>query len=585
MRGYRLNTLLIIAVLVSGMAALLPFALMGADVLEASYRENAQRDVLANVNLFKLALRPHLDELENTAASLTGFIATAQEGSNTRFTIVGKDGRVIADSNEEADRMENHANRPEIKAALAGGTGAEIRKSPTLGSEWIYVAVPLGNGMVARGAASLDDLNQRLSLWWQKTLLGFGLALLVLLFLALLVARKISLPLEAAVIGANKYAAGDFSYRIPHSGSTEMRVLASSLDTMANELDMRFTLITRQKEEMNAVFENMSEGILAVDPAGRIMLVNRTAEEMLLIGSENMGKVLENAIRTPELLDCIKAARVAEGVLEKEIRITNKRDMELLLHVNAVTMRQDGEVIGVLAVFRDITRIKQLEIMRRDFVANVSHELRTPVTAIQSCLETLADGGIEDKAEAKEFLEMALKHTRRMGRIIANLLLLAGMESGEKTKESVSRCGVKALLEEAVQLCGDDARNKSVHFALSCDEKLTALTNPQFLVHALVNLIDNAIKYGPEGDTITITAREEGTGVEIVVSDEGPGIALRYQSRVFERFYRINDSSRTQKGSGLGLSLVKHIAMAQGGNIVLKSELGSGSTFTLALPK
>ncbi len=585
MRGYKLNTLLIIAVLASGVAALLPFAFMGSDVLEASYRENAQRDVLANVNLFKQALKPHMDELENAASSLAGFIATAQEGSNTRFTIVGADGRVIADSNEEADRMENHANRPEIKAALDGRTGTEIRRSPTLGTDWIYVAVPLGNGMVARGAASLDDLNQRLSLWWQKTLLGFGLSLLVLLLLALVVARKISRPLEAAVIGANKYAAGDFSYRIPQSGSTEMRTLASSLDTMANELDMRFTLIMRQKEEMKAVFENMSEGILAVDPSGRIMLINRTAEETLLVGTENMGSILENAIRTPELLDCIAAARTAQGVLEKEIRITNKADRELLLHVNAVAMRQDGVEVGVLAVFRDITRIKQLEIMRRDFVANVSHELRTPVTAIQSCLETLADGEMNDKAEAREFLEMSLKHTRRMGRIIANLLLLAGMESGEKTKESVSRCGVKALLEEAILLCGEDARNKSVRFDLSCDETLTALTSPQLLVHALVNLIDNAIKYGPEGGTITIAAREEADGIEIVVSDEGPGIAPRYQSRVFERFYRINDSSRTQKGSGLGLSLVKHIAMAQGGNIVLKSELGSGSTFTLALPK
>ncbi len=578
MRGYKLNTLLIVAVLASGVAALLPLALTGAEALQASYRENAQRDVLANVSLLKIALPTHEDDLAQ-------FIGTAQKASDTRFTIIDQNGTVIADSNEEADRMENHANRPEIQAALAGRTETEIRKSPTLGTDWIYVAVPLENGMVARGAASLDDLNKRLSQWWQKTLLGFGLSLLVLVCLALLVARKISRPLEAAVIGANKYAAGDFSYRIPQSGSTETRILASSLDTMASELDARFTQITRQKEEMNAVFANMSEGILAVDPLGRILLINRTAEELLLVGSDTMGLVLEEAIRTPELLDCIVEARAASGVLEREIRITNKADKELLLHVNAIAMRQDGEEIGVLAVFRDITRIKQFEIMSRDFFHNVTHELRTPVTAIQSSLETLAESALENKEEARDFIEMALKHTRRMGRIIGNLLLLAGMESGDNNRQSVSRCNVKGLLEEAVALCLDDATNKSVRFNLSCDDTLTALTNPQLLVHALVNLIDNAIKYGPENGTITIAAREENGEVEIIVSDEGPGIAPRYQSRVFERFYRINDASRTQKGSGLGLSLVKHIAMAQGGNIVLKSELGSGSTFTLVLPK
>lgn len=585
MGGFRLYFLLLIAVLLSGLAAMLPLAWTGADVLESSYREYAVRDMTANANLFSMVVAPLLDG-EREPAGLSEVLRTAQGGSQTRFTIISRDGRVVADSEEDAGRMENHAGRPEVRRALAGAVGVDIRRSPTLGTEWIYAAVPMQNGMVARGAASLDEVNERLSLWWRRSALGFLVSLVVLVSLALLVARLVAKPLEVAAVGAGRYAKGDFSFRPPITGTAEMRTLADSLGGMAEELDSRFQLITRQREEMRVIFENMSEGVLAVDGGGRVMMLNRVAENILSLTADVAGKSLESVMRNAELQDAIRETRDSDKAVEKEVRVGNADGGESLVQVHAAPLREVGRAIGVVAVMRDITRLRQLEVMRRDFVANVSHELRTPVTTIQSSLETLLDGGMDDRAEAAAFLQMALKHTKRLGAIIGNLLLLSGMESGRSAnKGKVAPHLVKPVLDEAISMCADEARERGDSIALSCDDGLTARMNPQLIVHALVNLLDNAIKYGPEAGVIKVIARANGNRTEIAVTDNGPGIAPRFHSRIFERFYRVDGLSRIKDGSGLGLAIVKHIAIAQDGAVGLESDIGAGSAFTLSLPR
>lgn len=581
MGGYRLYFLLVAAVLISGLAAMLPMALTGADALESSYREYAVRDMTANANLFALAVEPYLkqgkgDELEK-------IMRVAQDGSQTRFTLIAPDGEVVADSEENASRMENHANRPEVREARAGRTGVDIRKSPTLGSDWIYAAIPAEGGKVIRAAASLDELNTRLSQWWKRALAGFAISLAVLFVLALLVARRVAGPLEVAAAGADRYAKGDFSHRIPVSGSAEMRRLIVSLREMAEELDSRFKLILRQREEMRAVFENMNEGILAVAPDGTVMLLNGAAEKILNLKGGAGGKKLESLIRDPGLLGIVKDTASADKPLEKEIRVQAGDGDPILVQVHSARMQDDGVEQGVVLVLRDVTRIRHLEIMRRDFVANVSHELRTPITAIQGSLETLAE---ETTGVGGQFLDMALRNTRRMGSIINNLLLLAGIESrDEKDGGKAAVCRVRPVIEEALSMYGDAAEARGTKFIVSCDEELTALMNPRLVLQAIGNLIDNAVKYGPEKGEITVTALPVGDEVGIMVTDSGPGIAPRFQPRVFERFYRVDGSSRLSDGSGLGLALVKHIALAQGGSIKLESAPGSGSTFKLFLPR
>ncbi len=586
MGGIRLYVLLIFAVLLSGLAALVPMALTGSEALESSYREYAIRDMTANVNLFALSIAKNAAD---TPEELRELARTASPGSKTRFTVVAPDGMVVADSDEEAERMENHANRPEIREALAGRTGVDIRRSPTLGADWIYVAIPLSDGTVVRASTSLDELNSRLRLWWKHALIGFGASVAVLLALALLVARALARPLEVAAAGADRYAKGDFDYRPPVSGSAEMRKLSHSLGEMAGELDSRFRLINRQREEMRAVFENMSEGVLAVDTDSRIMLLNGAAERLLHLKPGLTGSAIENVARHAELLDVIRETAGAGEPLEREIRVISDSGAEALVLVHSARIREDDREIGVLVVLRDVTRLRQLEIMRRDFVANVSHELRTPITTIQSCLETLIDDGGGTPEETAGFLEMALRNTRRMGAIISNLLFLAGMESGDGGEEDEKKRGevvvapVRPVLDEALSLCREDAEARKVRFDVVCEDGLTARMNSQLVTHAVVNLLDNAIKYGPEGGVIGVWAGVRGDKIAIPVAARRPGTAARYQPRVFERFYRIDGSTRIKKGSGLGLALVKHIAQAQGGDIILESEIGAGSTFTLLL--
>ncbi len=581
MGGVRIYVWLVVAVVLSGLAAIVPFAWSGADVLSSSYRTSTARELESNARLFALAVRP--EQIEQALPELVELTRAAKRENAIRYTIIRDDGTVLADSEEDASRMENHRSRPEILAALAGETGIATRISPTLGTEWTYVAVPLGDGGVIRTAASMDGLQARLSQWWEKAFVRFLGSLAILLVMALLVARKISRPVESAASMAERYAAGDLSHRLPVTGPAELRRLASSMGVMAGELETRFKLVNRQREEMRVIFENMSEGILAVDDSGQILLLNSAAQTLLTLPDSESGNSIDAVSRNADLLDAIRQTTAENSPLEREIRIRQNDNKELLVQAHTVRINQDGEAMGVLVVLRDITRMRQLEIMRRDFVANVSHELRTPITTIQSCLETLLDEELNESNS--EFAAMALRNAKRMGAIIDNLLFLAGMESGRgNDAHSIGRHPVGPIVDEAVSLCREEARARNTAITVQTENDLTALVNPQLIVHALVNLLDNAIKYGPDGGTITISAARDTDRVRLTVSDHGPGIAPRHQSRVFERFYRVDGVTRVKKGSGLGLAIVKHIALSQGGDIQVESEIGAGSTFTLSVP-
>ncbi len=582
MGGVKLYLLLFLAVLVSGLAALLPLAWSGAEALSSSYRENAAREMESNARLFSLVVAR--DNAGKRPARPGELARSARDASGARYTLIAKDGTVLADSDEDADRMENHLARPEIKTALAGGVGMDVRTSPTLGTEWIYAAVALPDGNLVRAAASMEDLNRRLDQWWKRVLATCSVSFAILLAMALLAARWLSKPLEVAAAGAERYARGDFSYRPPLSGSAEMRRLSGAMAVMAGELDARFRLIKRQHGEMQAVFENMAEGIVAVDTSGKVMLTNGAAEKLLGVPRSLSGRGIASVSRNAGLLDIMRQT-AADLPLEREIPMPNHAGGELLLQVRAVRIMEEGKDRGVLAVMRDVTRLRQLEGMRRDFVANVSHELRTPITTIQGCLEALIDSPPDDLEARDKFLGMALRNVQRMGAIFDNLLFLAGMESGQvKNSGKPAVSPLAPVIDEAVSLCRAGAAEREVALSVDCPPDLTARMNPQLLVHALVNLLDNAINYGPAGGTVAVVADQAGDRTRVVVSDRGPGIAPRFQPRIFERFYRIDGASRVNKGSGLGLAIVKHIALSQGGDIQLESELGKGSDFILTIP-
>ncbi|MDR1536239.1 MAG: PAS domain-containing protein [Planctomycetota bacterium] len=569
-------------VLLGGLVIMLPLAWLGADSLESSGREYALRELRANAALAAQLIEPELAEPDPEA--LSRLLRRAKGGGDTRFTLIRADGRVLADSNENVDRLENHRDRPEVAAALAGNPGSNIRASASLGVEYIYAALPFAGGWALRASAALSGVDARLAQWWRRVVAGILASLAALSGLSLLAARILARPIEDAVAGAERFAQGDLAYRPPPTWLSEIRRLNAFLARMADELDSRFKLISRQRGEMRALFESMSEGVLAIDPDRKVMLLNEAARKLLHVSGNIEGMELETALRNSDLLDLFASAAGTEGQAGRELRLPGEGSLEETLVLAQATRIRFGEDDGgTLAVLRDVTHLTRLEMMRKDFIANVSHELRTPVTAIQSCLETIRDE--PDGPEASGFLEMALKNTRRLGAIIGNLLLLAGMESGGKeTLGEPAVCPVAPVIDEALSLCRESIEAREAALAVDCDPGLAALMNRRLVLHALVNLVDNAVKYGPPGGRISLEAARRGKMVEISISDQGPGISPRLQSRVFERFYRVNGSSKVSEGVGLGLALVKHIALAQGGSIELASDIGAGCTFKLSLP-
>ena len=450
MGGIRLYLWLVGAFFLIGALALLPPIWIGEEIIASSGREYARKEAAAAASVMALALErlPDGERLRLFSAAGAKKIG--------RFTLIDADGRVLADTGEDPVRMENHRNRPEVAAALAGRPGGDVRNSPTLGIDFIYAAVPLSGGAVVRCALPLAESNSALDIWRRRFLGGFVLSLAAIMGVGLILARILARPMELAAAGAERFAAGRLDIRLEVAGASEVRQLMLALNRMAAELDSRFRQLARQSGEMSAVIENMAEGLLAIDSSGLATLINPAARSLLGVGAEAIGRAAAAAIRHPDLLGLLRDVADSGEPLERDLRLSfENSDEDRLVHAHAARMRESGGGGGgVLAVLHDVTRLRQLETVRRDFIANVSHELRTPVTSIQGSLEALADEGFEDREVAGEFLDMAIRNVRRLGSIIGNLLLLAGMESGdpeEKGQPVVSP--VAPILAEAVAVC------------------------------------------------------------------------------------------------------------------------------------
>lgn len=582
--GKRMYILLLGAILLSGLAAMLPLGWMGSDALSSSYLEYGIRDTANNAKLFRSALAAQLDH--PGGGSISAIINEARRYTNERFDVFDFEGDLMGEPDKRAEFITNHMDRPEVAAALAGEVGVDIRTSMSMGDEWIYVAVPLEGkeGMMAvRAATSLSDMKERLSLWWRRVAIGCFLALTVLLVFALVVARALSRPIEVVAAGARHFARGELNHRLPRIGTSEVIELVDALNSMAWELDHRFRQINRQRVELRAVVSAMGEGVLALTPDGRVILANPAAAALLDLPKEVTGKPLGELTRQTQFLHLIYDATGSEQPLEREITLSS-RDGALLVQAQAGPVMARDTEIGILAVFRDVTRLRRLEKVRRDFIANVSHELRTPITTIQGCLETYLDDDSGDPAERRGLLEMALRNSLRMSNVVTDLLLLSSMENADSARGAgKSRVRLTEVLEDAVSCCLAAADNRGVRIAIVCPGDLRAVMNPRLMTTAVSNLVDNAIKYGPENGEVTVSAERAGGFVRIGVRDWGAGVGEEHRNRVFERFYRVEAGSNAL-GTGLGLAIVKHIASAHGGAASVKPAEGGGSLFFIAIP-
>jgi two-component system phosphate regulon sensor histidine kinase PhoR len=510
--------------------------------------------------------------------------------SSTRITVILPSGKVIGDSEEDSGTMDNHAERPEIRQALAGNIGTSVRFSHTLQEDMIYVAVPVEKGKdilgVLRTSIPVTAINSALRDIYAKITIAGLLVAVLASTVSLVISRRISRPLEEMRQGAERFAKGDLRHKLKVPDSQAISALAQSMNQMAAQLDERIRTIEQQRNEQEAVLASMVEGVVAVDKEERLLSLNKAAAQLLEADlNKAQGKGLHEVVRNIDLQQFVARVLVSSEPLEAEILLHKGSTRFLQLHGTALCNGQ-GQNIGALVVLNDVTRLRKLENIRRDFVANVSHELKTPITAISAAVETLFDGALHEPEETGRFLKIVSKQANRMNAIIEDLLTLSRIEQEAETAEILlGKHRIEDVLCAAIQTCEIKASAKNIKIELSCQDDIRAMINPPLLEQALVNLLDNAIKYSEPKSTIQVNSTKSNTEVIISVRDHGCGIGKEHLPRLFERFYRV-DKARSRKlgGNGLGLAIVKHIVQAHGGKLSVESAPGVGSCFSIHLP-
>ncbi|MFO7849603.1 MAG: ATP-binding protein [Spirochaetia bacterium] len=559
------------------------------------YREYYLRLESAGI-LLRASLPDEPEELREKAGEIIRKIDTEE---SIRVTFIDPEGTVFADSHEDPEVMDNHAGRPEIREALSGSESSTIRKSPTLSIPMFYHAFPLRNRSgevfavlrMSMPSVNLDNLVTTAA--WEISLITFVL-LAAAIGAMVAVSRKITVPLSKIAKSAAAYAEYDFSSTMNIEGPLEISTTADALQSMARSLTSRIGEVTRQKQELEAVLTGMNEAVIVLDRDLIITEVNPSAGRLFGASPEPLpGKSLIQLIHNTELNDFAREALASQGISQCSIVLPG-RGTETYLQVNASTIEAvvenaEGEtrIQRLILVMNDITTLKKLEEVRKEFVANVSHELKTPITSIKGFVETLLDGAIDDREHARRFLTIIENQTSRIGNIVEDLLTLSRLEQNkESSKFPFEPVTLSKTASDAIAVCQNRADEKSISVASRCDGETKVWGNPRLMEQAVVNLVDNAIKYCPEGSEISIYREAIKKGIHtLVVRDNGPGIPQKDQSRIFERFYRVEKArSRDMGGTGLGLAIVKHIMLIHGGSVTLESTRGEGTAFFLHFP-
>ena len=513
------------------------------------------------------------------------------KASGTRITVILPNGVVAGDSDEEPAQMDNHADRPEIVEALAGRLGQTLRYSKTLRVDMMYVAMPVYIGesvaAVIRTSVPLTDVEHVLGVVAGRALLGAVAVAGLAAGVGLVVSRRISRPLERLREGAQRFAEGDFSQELPGTHTEEIASLATALNRMAAQLGEKIQTITQQRNEQEAILASMIEGVVAIDTEQRILSLNQAAGRLLNVEiAQAQGRNLVEVIRNADLQRLTKKILSSRQIVEEQITLHDGAERFVQVHGSVLRDGADRD-IGSLLVIHDVTRLRRLETVRSDFVANVSHELMTPITAIKGFVETLCEGGMEDRRKATKFLGIIGRQADRLNAIIEDLLRLSRIEEeGRSGAFDAVEAHLAEVLRAAVAACEAQAAEHQTEIHTDCSDELTVRMNPQLIEQAVVNLLDNAIKYSDVGSRVSIDAESREGEIVIRVVDKGCGIAAEHLPRIFERFYRVDKArSRELGGTGLGLAIVKHIAQVHGGRVTVESTPGKGSMFAIHLPR
>lgn len=507
--------------------------------------------------------------------------------SGVRVTLVTADGLVVADSQSDPQTMENHADRPEIVQAMAAGSGSSIRHSATINRDLLYYAVrhtsPSGKFFIMRFALPEEAVAQVLGPFRK----GVGLASLVILLFAtgviVLVSRNFSERIERLTTFSQRVAEGDFRPQSSDGTGDALDRLSHSLNQTAARLDRTIHTLTEERNLSSAILGSMVEGVLVVNGAERVVFANQSFAEILgLKLPPQPGSGLVEVVRQTELIEAARKVLAGEPRVESEIVTGTLRQHFFAATVASV---RAAETNGAVIVLHDITDLRKLERVRRDFVANVSHEFRTPLTAIQGFAETLLAGAMNDPQNRERFLGIIVEHSRRLARLTEDLLMLSKMDA-DRLELETRRIPVGPFVESCIETSTPRANEKDLKLVVNLAERVPDIAGDRRrLTEVLQNLLDNAIQYTPAGGQIMISASPKSGEVIFTVSDTGIGIPQAEQPRIFERFYRVDVArSREVGGTGLGLSIAKHLVETHGGRIWVDSEVGRGSEFHFSVP-
>jgi len=558
-----LGTLVVIVVVIVTLVA-------GADF---SLRHHLEHDIQSSLEReARLVTRA----LPSDSLAWQSLVERISRETGLRVTLIARDGRVVAESDEPPEavpRIENHGSRPEVMAALEGRVGSAQRHSATVNRSLLYVAVPGGPGAV-RVAAPLLGVDEIVRQAQMSVLKAAAMALLIGIVIALVVARSVARPLTDISQAAGAIAEGSPPH-FPRSGISDIDAVVRSLRAMHEQLEQRFAELKRERAESAALVEAMGEGVIASDGRGQIITANRAARRLLGYTPEESLPALDQLFRMKTAREAVDALLHGQAAVDRELELDG--------HTVLLTGRPLAHG-GALLVLHDLTDLRRLETVRRDFVANVSHELKTPLTSISGYAETLAHDQT-DAETTRRFLGVILTNARRMQRLVDGLLDLSRIESGGwRPEPEIVDTG--AVARETWALLADRAAERRIVFATEVEPGGERVyVDPDAFRQVLSNLLDNALRYTPPGGRIALRARREDGGVRVSVRDSGAGIPAEHLTRIFERFYRADAArSRDEGGTGLGLAIVKHLVEAHAGRVSVESEVGAGTEITAWFP-
>ena len=570
-------------------AVLLPVDYYAEHTLRRDY-ERTGFEQLSSIARIALASPPPASSLSTTSRTPSPALRewlTKMAASGVRVTVITSDGLVLADSQSDPQTMENHAGRPEIRDALATGDGLSVRHSVTINRDLLYYAarfsMPSGPPVVLRFALPARTVNDELWAFRRRLWLSSLIIFLVAGMASLLISRAFSRRVERLQSFSRRVAEGDFRPIDADRSGDSLEALAVSLNDSAARLDRAIRTLTEERNLSAAILGSMVEGVAVVNSAERLLFANEGFVGILELDSPpESGSSLVEVVRQTELIEAVR--NVLEGAprVEAEIITGTLRQRFFAATVASVKATENS---GAVVVLHDITDLRKLERVRRDFVANVSHEFKTPLTAIQGFAETLLTGAMDDPQNRVRFLQIILEHSRRLARLTDDLLELSKMDADRLDLE-VDRLSVLQLVQSCVETAQRVATGKHLRVSVNLPSSVPDIVaDRRRLAEVLQNLLDNAMQYTPSGGEIVVSVSSDQAEVTFTVSDTGIGIPQVDQPRIFERFYRVDVArSREVGGTGLGLSIAKHLVEAHGGRIWVESEVGHGSQFYFTVP-